>query len=87
MRRPKGHIRQRSPGAWELRYGLSTDPATGAPDRHPTLSGDRKAAERVPRDSRVPSVNPHASIGASATWLQERDPQTLLARTSFARRG
>ncbi len=47
MRRPKGHIRQRSPGAWELRYSLGTDPATGR--RRiitTTLSGDRKAAER-----------------------------------------
>ncbi len=26
--RPTGHIRQRSPGAWELRYSLGTDPAT-----------------------------------------------------------
>src|SRR2546426_11847816 len=47
MRRPKGHIRQRSPGAWELRYSPSTDAATGK--RRivtTTLSGDRKAAER-----------------------------------------
>ncbi len=47
MRRPKGHIRQRSPGAWELRYSLGTDPATGR--RRivtTTFSGDRKAAER-----------------------------------------
>src|SRR6266536_4239193 len=27
MRRPKGNIRQRSPGTWELRYGLGNDPA------------------------------------------------------------
>jgi integrase len=27
--RPTGHIRERSPGAWELRYSLGTDPATG----------------------------------------------------------
>src|SRR6266567_9085131 len=47
MRRPKGHIRQRSPGAWEVRYSLGTDPATGR--RRivtTTVSGDRKAAER-----------------------------------------
>jgi integrase len=47
MRRPKGHIRQRSPGAWELRYSLGTDPASGR--RRivtTTLCGDRKAAER-----------------------------------------
>ena len=28
MRR-NGHIRERSPGAFELRYALGTDPATG----------------------------------------------------------
>ncbi len=38
MRRPKGHIRQRSPGAWELPYRK----ASGS---HTTLIGDRKAAE------------------------------------------
>ena len=27
--RPTGHIRERSPGSWELRYTLGTDPATG----------------------------------------------------------
>jgi integrase len=29
MRRPTGHIRERSPGSFELRYSLGTDPATG----------------------------------------------------------
>src|SRR6266568_2773567 len=46
MRRA-GHIRRRSPGSWELRYSLGTDPATGR--RRivtTTFSGDRKAAER-----------------------------------------
>ena len=27
--RPTGHLRERSPGSWELRYSLGTDPATG----------------------------------------------------------
>ena len=27
--RTTGHIRQRTPGSWELRYSLGTDPATG----------------------------------------------------------
>jgi integrase len=47
MRRPKGHIRQRSPGTWELRYSLATDSAIGR--RRivtTTLRGDRRAAER-----------------------------------------
>jgi hypothetical protein len=29
MMRPTGHIRERSPGSWELRYSLGVDPATG----------------------------------------------------------
>jgi hypothetical protein len=29
MRRPSGHIRERSPGSWEVRYSRGTDPATG----------------------------------------------------------
>jgi integrase len=46
VRRP-GYIRQRSPGSWELRYSLGTDPGTGK--RRvvtTTFTGDRKAAER-----------------------------------------
>jgi len=43
----KGHIRQRSPGSWELRYDLGTDPATGRRRiATTTFRGDRKAAER-----------------------------------------
>lgn len=29
MRRPSGHVRVRSPGSWEVRYSLGTDPSTG----------------------------------------------------------
>jgi integrase len=45
--RPTGHIRERSPGSWELRYSLGTDPATG--DRRVvtiTVKGDRRSAEK-----------------------------------------
>jgi len=46
MRRT-GHIRQRSPGSWELRYSPGTDPATGRRRLATvTVRGDRKAAER-----------------------------------------
>jgi len=46
MRRT-GHIRQRSTGAWELRYSLGTDPATGRRRiATTTIKGDRRAAER-----------------------------------------
>jgi len=46
MRR-SGHIRERSPGSFELRYSLGTDPATGRRRiATTTVQGDRKAAER-----------------------------------------
>jgi integrase len=46
MRRT-GHIRQRSPRSWELRYSLGTDPGSGKRRiATTTVSGDRKAAER-----------------------------------------
>jgi integrase len=46
MRRT-GHIRERSPGSWELRYSLGTDPATGSRRiATTTVKGKRKAAEK-----------------------------------------
>jgi hypothetical protein len=39
--RHAGHIRQRSPGSWEIRYGLGTDSATGK-CRKQLLSKSRK---------------------------------------------
>ena len=43
----KGHLRQRSPGSWELRYDFGTDPATGKRRvATSTVRGDRKAAEK-----------------------------------------
>jgi integrase len=47
MRRPNGHIRERSPESWELRYTLGTDPATGKRRTVTTsVKGKREAAER-----------------------------------------
>jgi integrase len=47
MRRPTGHIRERSPGSWELRYSLGTDPATGKRRTITTsLKGNREAAQK-----------------------------------------
>ena len=45
--RPTGHIRQRSPKSYEIRYSLGTDKATGK-DRYATATvvGTRKDAER-----------------------------------------
>jgi hypothetical protein len=42
-----GHIRQRAPGSWELRYTLGTDPATGRRKvATATVRGTRKDAEK-----------------------------------------
>jgi integrase len=46
MRRHNGHIRERSPSSWEIRYNLGTDPATGKRRiATATVHGDRKVAE------------------------------------------
>ena len=46
MRRT-GHIRERSPGSFELRYALGTNPATGKRrTATATVHGSRKDAER-----------------------------------------
>jgi hypothetical protein len=46
MRRT-GHIRERSPGSFELRYSLGTDPATGKRKiATTTIRGTRKDADR-----------------------------------------
>ena len=45
--RSTGHIRQRTPGSWELRYCLGRDPATGKRrTATATVRGDRRAAEK-----------------------------------------
>ena len=45
--RRSGHIRERSPGSFELRYSLGTDPATGKRKTETTtVRGSRKDAER-----------------------------------------
>jgi integrase len=45
--RPTGHIRERSPGSFEIRYGMGTDPATGRRRIATcTVRGSRKDAEK-----------------------------------------
>jgi hypothetical protein len=45
--RATGHIRKRSPGSFELRYTLGTEPATGKRRTvTTTVTGDRRAAEK-----------------------------------------
>jgi hypothetical protein len=48
--RPTGHLRERSPGSWELRYSLGTNPATGKRRMATsTVKGNRRAAEKEMR--------------------------------------
>ena len=57
--RPIGHIRQRTPDSWELRYTLGTDPATGKRRTATiTVRGSRKEAEKERRHCGMPSVIP-----------------------------
>ena len=45
--RPTGHIRQRSPGSFEIRYSLGANSATGKRGvATATVSGTRRDAER-----------------------------------------
>jgi integrase len=45
--RRQGHITERSPGHWLIRYSRGTDPATGKRHRaNVTFRGDRKSAEK-----------------------------------------
>ena len=45
--RPTGHIRERAPGSWEVRYSLGTDSATGKRRMATTtVKGNRRAAEK-----------------------------------------
>jgi integrase len=47
MRRTTGHIRERSPGSFEVRYSLGTDPATGKRrEATVTVRGTRKDADK-----------------------------------------
>jgi len=45
--RNTGHMRERSPGSWELRYSLGADPATGKRRMATTtVKGNRRTAEK-----------------------------------------
>ena len=58
--RSTGHIRQRTPGSWELRYSLGTDPATGKRRMATTtVKGNRRAARK-------------SCGGCSARWMMAR---------------
>jgi integrase len=59
--RSTGHIRQRTPGSWELRYSLGRDPATGKRRvATATVRGTRREAEReLRRLLRTLDLNEH----------------------------
>ena len=71
--RSTGHVRQRSPGSWEIRYSLGRDPATGKRrTATATVRGSRKDAEReLRRLFRTLDTNEHVdgSRFATAEWL------------------
>lgn len=69
--RPTGHIRERSPGSWELRYSLGRDPATGKRlIATTTMRGKRRDAEKeLRRLLRTLDLNEH--VNPSRMTVQE----------------
>ena len=68
--RPTGHIRQRSPGSWEVRYSISTPAGGQRQTVTTTVRGDRKAAEReLRRLLRAVDIGEHVD----ATRMTVRD--------------
>ena len=95
--RPTGHIRERSPGSWELRYSLGTDPATGKRQTvTTTVRGDRRVAEKELRRL-LRSVDTGEHVDPSrlsvrhwlTTWLatvrEEVSPKTYERYSEIAR--
>ena len=80
MRRT-GHIRERSPGSWELRYSLGTNPATGKRRvATTTVEGSRKDAE-IELRRLLRTVDTGETVAEwLATWLaavrEEVSPKT-----------
>jgi integrase len=66
-----GHIRQRSPGSWELRYSLGSDRATGRRRvATTTVQGTRKDAEREMRRL-LHSLDIGAHVDATRMTVQQ----------------
>ena len=69
--RHSGHIRERSPGTFELRYSLGTDPATGKRRvATVTLRGSRKEAERELR-RRLRALDTREHVDPSRITVRE----------------
>jgi integrase len=83
--RRTGHIRQRSPGSWEIRYPLQPDPSGERRLATATVRGDRRAAEKELR-ARLKAVDDNAYVAPDritvAKWIEtwfatiEVDPRT-----------
>ncbi len=84
--RRAGHIRERSPGSFEIRYPLGTDPATGKRRISTvTIKGDRRAAEKELR-ARLKAIDDNAHVAPDkitiGAWIElwlpaiEVDPRT-----------
>ena len=58
-----GHIRQRSPGSWELRYSLG--PASGAPPRPPPRGEKRAPATNAGRQAAYKAETLKSSVHLS----------------------
>src|SRR5271170_653679 len=71
--RKTGHIRERSPGSFELRYALGINPATGQRKiATATFHGNRRDADKeLRRRLREVDENIHADAGGTtlAAWL------------------
>jgi integrase len=71
--RSTGHIRQRTPGSWELRYSLGRDPATGKRRiATATVRGKRRDAEKeLRRLLRTLDLNEHVNSSRMTVreWL------------------
>src|SRR5215471_17324859 len=82
-RRSIGHLRQRSAGAYELRYSVGTDPATGKRKvATTTIRGTRKDAEKELRRllrtvDTGEHVDPHRIVMRQwfAQWLAAIKPE------------
>jgi integrase len=70
-----GHIRQRSPGSWEIKYDIERDPATGRRRvRYRTVKGAKRDAQRALREA-LAAVDrgQHVEPGRMTVgdWLQQ----------------
>ena len=78
----EGHIRQRGPGSWELKYDIGRDPVTGRRiTKYATVKGNKRDAQRELRN-RLNAVDTgtHADAGKMilADWLTQWLANTAL---------